>query len=187
MRMPHSERQITPDDDSEFETLRLRCRRLRESDLDALHAVYSDPEVVRWVDDGQPISWEESRHWLAVTQANYAVRGYGMFAIVARASGLIIGFCGLVHPDGQVLPEAKYALAKRCWRRGLMSECLPALLDYGARVHGLPVIVATVFSDNLPSQRVALKSGMRLQHRARRPDGRGWHTFEWRATAGAPG
>jgi hypothetical protein len=40
-----------------LETSRLRVRRIEAADIDAMCAVYGDPEVVRWVGDGVPKAW----------------------------------------------------------------------------------------------------------------------------------
>lgn len=143
-----------------FETPRLRCRRWRLTDLDRLYAVYADEEGARWVGDGTPITWDECRRWLEVTAHNYRERGYGMFALEDRASGEVVGFCGLVHPGGQVEAEIKYAFLRSHWGRGLASEMAPALLDHGRRCHGLEQIIATVAPENRASQRVLEKAGL---------------------------
>ena len=75
-------------------------------------AVYGDAEAMRWVGDGTPLSPEECDRWLVVTAENYAKRGYGMFALVERETGAVVGFCGLVHFGGQAEPEIKYALLR---------------------------------------------------------------------------
>lgn len=87
---------------------------------------------MRWVGDGQPITWQACRNWLLVTQANYNWVGYGMFTLVARESGAVAGFAGLVHPDGQAAAEVKYAFLRSFWGQGLASETVPLLLAYGA-------------------------------------------------------
>ncbi|EQM68554.1 GNAT family N-acetyltransferase [Pseudomonas tohonis] len=164
-----------------FTTPRLRCRQWAAEDLDVIHAVYSDPEAMRWVGDGQPISRTACEHWLEVTWANYSERGYGMFALEGIDSGAIIGFCGLVHPGGQVEPEVKYALLRSAWGQGLASEAIPALLAYGYARHGLDRIIATVAPENLPSQRVLLKAGMRLVKQRRDESGALDHVYAWLA------
>ena len=70
-----------------FRTPRLHCRHWRIEDLDALHTVYSDPEAMRWVGDGQPIDRAACEAWFDMTQANYRTRGYGMFALRALTQG----------------------------------------------------------------------------------------------------
>ena len=154
-----------------FETPRLRCRRWTPDDLDALVAVYSDPEAMRWVGDGSPISVNKCREWLAVTAQNYEVRGYGMFALESKESRQVVGFCGLVHPGGQSEPEAKYAFLRSQWGTGLASEAIPALLAYGRSTHGLTEIIATVAPDNVASQRVLRKAGFSLLRERRNEDG----------------
>jgi ribosomal-protein-alanine N-acetyltransferase len=164
-----------------FETSRLRCRRWIKSDFDPLYAVYSDSDAMRWVDDGQPITRAECERWFEVTHTNYRLRGYGMFALEDRESGEVVGFCGLVHPGGQVEAEIKYALRRSRWGAGLASEAVPALLSYGAQEHGLTRIIATVAPDNIASQRVLAKAGMRLAQRRTNDDGTTTLVFAWSA------
>jgi RimJ/RimL family protein N-acetyltransferase len=162
-----------------FETTRLRCRRWLQRDLEPLLAVYGDAEGMRWVDDGQPITRVECEAWLKVTEANYASRGYGMFALEELASGAVVGFCGLVHPGGQPEPEIKYAFLRSHWGRGLASEAVPALLAHGHARHRLSRIIATVAPANLASQRVLAKAGLRLACRRENEDGSSTLVLEW--------
>jgi [ribosomal protein S5]-alanine N-acetyltransferase len=165
--------------DTLFVTPRLRCRRWRHSDLDAIFTVYADPLVVRWVGDGQPATREGCEQWIEVTARNYALRGYGMFALQAQDTGAIAGFCGLVHPGGQVEPEVKYAFPRDRWGQGLATEAVAALLRHGAGSHGLRRIIATVAPMNLASQHVLEKVGARLDHHRVNDDGSTSCVFVW--------
>ena len=164
-----------------FQSERLLCRRWIPEDFDSLFTVYSDPESMKWVGDGLPISREDCTKWFKVTEINYATRGYGMFALVEREYGSVVGFAGLVHPGGQAEPEVKYALLRTHWGMGLASEVVPQLLAYGASTHSLRRIVATVASGNLASQRVLAKAGMALTRRRSNEDGSTTLVFEWLA------
>ena len=145
-----------------FETVRLGCRHWVPEDIDDLYAVYADEEGARFVDDGQPITWQECEEWMEVTLNNYRTRGYGMFAVTNRSDGCIVGFCGLVHPGGQDEMEVKYSFYKEHWGKGFASEVVPALLAYAASSLSASRVIATVASGNKPSQRVLEKSGMRF-------------------------
>ncbi len=123
-------------------------------------AVYGDAEAMRYVGDGQPLCKADGIEWLDVTANNYRLRGYGMFTIVERASGTIIGFCGLVHPEGQQEAGIKYALKREYWGQGFATEAVRALLDYGTRAHGRARIIATTDPANSASHNVLLKAGM---------------------------
>jgi RimJ/RimL family protein N-acetyltransferase len=164
-----------------FETARLIGRRWLRSDLDTIFEVYSDPEVARYIDDGSPITREQSSAWLDVTARNYRDRGYGMFALEDRNSRDIVGFIGLVHPGGQVDTEIKYAFRKTNWGRGLASEVVQALVQYARETHQLSVLVATVAPENLASQRVLLKAGFSFIEQRTDEHGDAELYYEWRA------
>ena len=164
-----------------FETPRLQVRHLHSGDFAELLEVYGDRDAMRWVGDGEPISEEEARRWLEITQNNYARYGYGMAALVERETGELVGFCGLVHPGGQSEAEIKYALKRRYWGAGLATEAVTAMLAYGRDTHSLSHVIATVAPDNLASHRVLLKSGMTQGELRPNDDGSFTQLFEWRA------
>ena len=143
-----------------IETARLKIRRIVPSDVDAMFAVYGDAESMRYVGDGQPLTFERCEQWVRVTEKNYAVRGYGMFALEDRSSGQVVGFAGLVHPGGQEEAEIKYALERPFFGRGYATEAAVALLGYGRSVAPGARIIATAFPENLASHRVLEKAGM---------------------------
>jgi len=163
-----------------FESARLVARRLEPGDREPMLAVYGDADAMRWVGDGEPLTAEQCEQWLVVTDNNYRQRGYGMFALVDRASGEAVGFCGLVHPAGQAQAELKYAFTRASWGRGLATEAARAMLDYGSAAHGLQEIVATVAPGNEASRRVLLKAGMRAGESRTNEDGTTTLCFAWR-------
>ena len=164
-----------------FKSERLICRRWVPEDFDTLFAVYSDREAMRWVGDGEPLTLDQCKEWFTVTEANYAKRGYGMFALVERETGTVVGFAGLVHPGGQKEPEVKYAFSRTHWGLGLATESIRHLLDYAASVHGMRHIIATVAPGHLASQRVLAKAGMELVRERLNDDGSTTFVFEWEA------
>lgn len=166
-----------------FETDRIICRRLALPDVEDLHAVYSDPDAMRWVDDGQPIRRSECLRWLDVTLENYASRGYGMSTLVRREDGSVIGFCGLVHPNKQPEVEIKYALHRRFWGRGLATEAVKAMLAYARREFQISEVIATVASENMASRRVLIKAGMEVLARRSEPSDASIIVFSWHSDA----
>jgi RimJ/RimL family protein N-acetyltransferase len=167
--------------DRVYETERLVVRRLRADDAEALFAVYSDADAMRWVGDGRPISREETTQWLAVTERNVAKRGYGMCTLIERANGAIVGFCGLVHPGGQREAEVKYALARAFWGRGFATEAVRGMLDWGARSFGLTEVIATTAPANTASHAVLRKAGLADGPLRDNGDGTFTQLFIWRA------
>ncbi|MEM7346730.1 MAG: GNAT family N-acetyltransferase [Chloroflexota bacterium] len=145
--------------DTVIETERCSIVRLEDDDAPVFQMVYGDEEAVRWVDDGQPITLDESIRWIEVTRNNYNKRGYGMFKIVDRRTGAVIGCCGIVHPSNQTAAEVKYCFVRESWGKGFATEVVLGLIAYGKQVHGIDNFVATVAAENLASQRVLEKCG----------------------------
>lgn len=164
-----------------FDTPRLRIRRLSAQDLAALLDVYGDADAMRWVGDGNALTEADCARWVEVTEGNYTKRGYGMSAIELTADGTVIGFCGLVHPSGQVEPELKYALRREHWGHGYATEAAANMLRYGADVQNLRKIIATVAPGNLASQNVLHKAGMRRVSDRIEADGGTTAMFVWQA------
>lgn len=165
-----------------FATQRLNVRRWRDSDYAPLLNVYGDKDAMRWVGDGNPLTADEATQWLEVTRKNYSKRGYGMFAIESLATGDVIGFIGIVHPDDQVEAEVKYALARERWGMGLATEALRGIVEYGARAHELKSLIATTAPANKASHRVLQKSGFVRGELRNNDDGSQTQVFEWRSS-----
>jgi RimJ/RimL family protein N-acetyltransferase len=163
-----------------LETPRLRARRIYSADVDAMLSVYGNPVVVRWVGNGEPFDRALCEKWVEITHADYAQRGYGMFALVERQSGEVIGFGGLVHLYSQTEAEIKYALHRSRWGYGFATEAVAALLAYGAAQFGLPEIIATAATENKASHRVLLRAGMQREALRRSADGTFTQLFIWR-------
>ena len=154
-----------------LETPRLQVHQLQPDDEDALYAICRDPLTMQWMGDGQPLSFEQCQNWIAVSRRNYATHGYGACAVQLREAGLMVGFCGLVYAPGGSIPEIVYALRPEWWGRGLASEVVAAMLEYGMDRCGLERIMATIDPHNLASCRVVEKAGMRFERSETDADG----------------
>src|SRR5918996_2537412 len=78
---------------------RLHLRPFMAADLDAIHAVYSDPEVMRYVGHGAHRTRADTTAALRSYADALAARGYAFVAVVERSTGAVIGDAGL-HPLG---------------------------------------------------------------------------------------
>jgi ribonuclease HII len=149
----------------EIETARARLRMFTLDDLDDLHAILSDPEVVRHVGTGLPITREETEAALKSIISHWERRGTGRWAVTDKASGRLIGWAGLRLLEGT--PEVVYLLTKDYWGNGLATEVARACLSYGFDRRHFGRIVAIAMPANLASQRVMEKLGMRREGEAR--------------------
>lgn len=139
---------------------RLQLRHLVESDLDAMHAVFGDPDVMRFGPGVQTREWIAG--WLARRIDEYDRRGYGLWAVAVRGS--TIGYCGLTwFPDinGRTEIEIGYRLARASWGHGYATEAARLARDHAFDALGLRRVIALVDPGNVASIRVAVKLGMR--------------------------
>jgi [ribosomal protein S5]-alanine N-acetyltransferase len=150
-----------------LETSRLRIRGLEFSDLEPFFAVCGNPEAMRWMGDREPLSLEDTRRWIEVSQDNYAQHQRGCMAVCHKSSGELIGFCGLVRGfEDQI--ELIYAFLPRVWGQGYATEAASAMLEYSQTI--LPRVLATIYPENLPSQRILEKLRFAYSHTANNDD-----------------
>ena len=109
-----------------IETERLVLRELEPGDLDDLAAMFADEEVMRWIGGRRrPRTRRRGRHDRAPTAATTLERGWGQWATVERASGRMIGVCGLIlwpSIGGREELEVAYLLARTDWGKGFATE-----------------------------------------------------------------
>src|SRR5207342_3733293 len=105
-------------------------RRPRESDLDALAAIYADPQTMRFL--GGPRTLEETRTGLGWIIAAHDEQGFSLWATTLRADGTLIGRCGLLVQDveGATEHEIAYLLGSAWWGKGYATEAAAAIRDH---------------------------------------------------------
>lgn len=144
-----------------FGTDRLVVRRLTFGDLNDFAALCGDPDVVRFMDDGRPLSRDRTREWIEVSLANYRERGWGCFAVAAKPRDRMIGFAGFARPPERPgVVELVFAFGADHWGRGYATEIAGAMAAFGLKRCGLNRIEATVYPANEASRRVLEKIGM---------------------------
>jgi RimJ/RimL family protein N-acetyltransferase len=150
-----------------IETARLILRPLKLDDLDALAPLNADPDVMRYIGDGKPQSRAQTQMRIHAIFDHWEQHGFGLCAVVDRAARTFIGFCGLQYLDNTSEIEVGYRLAKRFWGMGLATEGAGATLRYGFDELGLDRIVAVVHPENVASQWVIQKIGLKYLKDAR--------------------
>jgi ribosomal-protein-alanine N-acetyltransferase len=137
-------------------------RPFEAGDLAQLIPIYGDHDVmaIRKLGVQSPAQTETQ---LAGIMAHWQRHGFGIWALIDRDSGALLGECGLRtwHEGGDV--EISYGLAKIAWGRGLATEASFAALDFGFHIAGLEEIAAIAQATNKASHRVMEKLGMDLQ------------------------
>lgn len=144
----------------EIETARLRLRYFTLDDLDDLFSLYSDAEVMKYL---SPRNREQTEASLLKHIQHWQAHNLGMWAVVHKQSGKMIGRCGLGFLDNTPEVELGYVLDKSYWNMGLGTEASIATLNYGFLTIKLERIVAIARPENIASRRVIEKVGMKYQ------------------------
>ena len=145
-------------------TTRLLLREMIDGDFPALCRILQDPEVMYAYEHA--FSLQEAWDWLRRQQERYRRDGFGLWAVVERTSGEMVGQCGITWQslgDGRQLPEVGYLLKKTVWHKGYATEAARACRNYAFEILGFHEVCSIIRNNNLPSQAVAKRMGMQMQ------------------------
>jgi RimJ/RimL family protein N-acetyltransferase len=143
----------------EVETQHLILRRIHENDTASLHQCYSDPDVMKLMPGGVK-SLEASTQSVIRKIDHWHQRGFGLWSVVEKLSGIVIGHCGLVWSDHQGGVEVGYLIAKEHWNKGFVTSAVRASLAVGFESMGVNRIFAVASPENIASRRIMEKVGM---------------------------
>ena len=129
----------------EIFTPRLKLRTARPDDLEAMHAVLSDPRATRWWSTPPHGTLEQTRIWLRGMIAN----GPDQPDFVIEREGRVIGKAGFWR-----LPEVGYILHPDHWGQGLGKEAVGAAVDHVFATLDHDDLIADVDPENLASIRL---------------------------------
>lgn len=139
-----------------LETERLVLRQIRADDADALFAFFSDEEV----SSKRHRSVEDSQAFIQQLQQWYQAHENLEWGITRKGDDVLIGTCGFyAFDEGFHRAETGYELLKACWRQGIMSEALTAILTFAFTTMRLHRIEAVVDEGNERSQGLLRKLG----------------------------
>ena len=145
-----------------IETDRLILREMTEEDFDALYAVLGDSDIMKHY----PYTFDQDRvrEWISRNIERYKVFGFGLWAVVLKETGEMIGDCGLTMQiiNGMIRPEIGYHICKDCQRRGYAGEAARAVRDWTFTNTPFNIIYSYMKYTNLPSYRTAIAYGCHL-------------------------
>ncbi|HBJ86239.1 MAG TPA: GNAT family N-acetyltransferase [Verrucomicrobiales bacterium] len=149
--------------DTVIETERLQLRQMTPGDVPALLGVFGDPEVMRYY----PAPFDEARMqaWVDWNRRSYAAHGHGLWALILRDTGELVGDCGLVSQQVEGVQEVEigYHVRRDLWGQGMATEAALGCLNYGFTTLGCRRLVSLIHPLNVASRRVAEKIGMTLR------------------------
>lgn len=142
-------------------TERLILRRFAPDEAALLARLHRDERVMRYAGGVKTV--EQSREIFEQMVLAYydANPGLGIWATIERASGACIGLHLINHIRGETDIQVGYLLYPEFWGKGYATEGARAALRYAYGELGLPRVVAITNRENVESQRVLEKVGLR--------------------------
>jgi ribosomal-protein-alanine N-acetyltransferase len=144
-----------------IETARLRLQPLTRADDQALHRLFTHPDVRRYLLEDEVVlpAWTASE--IDRSMESFAKAGYGLWGLRRHGAPALLGFCGYRRfPDPHDV-QLLYGLYPAYWSQGLATEAVCAVVRYGFEQLGLPGVAAAADVQNAASARVLEKAGLR--------------------------
>lgn len=147
-----------------IETARLVLRRIEEGDAALQYRLLNTPAVMEHLGGPKELHEIEAKH--ARAMASFAREGFGFMMMVEKASGELVGHCGLKRVDNPHAPnrgdfEIGWLVREDRWQRGLAHEAMRAVIDWAFTRHRAKRLVALTSARNVASWRLMEKLGMR--------------------------
>ena len=164
-----------------LETDRLLLRAPVPADAEALAPMYADPEVMRYVGDGRPLTRAETERSVKRMIQRWEADGFGLFTAVRKEDGAVIGRVGLLvwnaetwqpttraeAKNGRTEVEVGYTLGRDYWGHGYATEAAGAVRDFALRELGADRLIALIIHGNTASENVARKLGLAYERDVR--------------------
>lgn len=178
-RFSHAEYAIEQIEEVEYESLKLAYLRLtgqpwtilttdrcevRETtinDADSFYEIYKEPSITRYMEDLYDDKAAEVAYIQDYIKNVYAFYGYGMWTVLEKSSGKIIGRAGISWREGFDIPELGFVIAVPYQHQGYAYEVCKAILEYGKAELGFSCIQALVINENESSKALCRKLGFK--------------------------
>lgn len=145
-----------------LETERLCLREMGQSDFTSLCKIMQDQETM-YAYEGA-FSYSEVQEWLDRQIRRYQKWGFGLWAVILKETGGMIGQCGLtMQPwkEEEVL-EIGYLFNRRFWHKGYAVEAARACKQYAFETLNAKEVCSIIRDTNIASQNVAIRNGMTM-------------------------
>ena len=146
-----------------LETPRLILREMTQADFPALTEILQDREAMFAYEHA--FSDEETQAWLDRMLERYRTDGFGLWAVVRKETGEMVGQCGLTwqsFAQRRVL-EIGYLFQRRHWKKGYAIEAARACKHYAFETLHANEVFSIIRDNNVASMNVAIRNGMTIR------------------------
>ncbi len=141
------------------ETKRCLIRETIPEDVDSFYEIYKEPSITEYMEDLYADREEEIAYIRDYIKNVYGFYGYGMWTVIEKESGEIIGRAGISLRDGCDIPELGFVIGVPWQRQGYAYEVCQAVLAYGRKELEFQQFQALIMKGNEKSKRLCEKLG----------------------------
>ncbi len=143
---------------------RVRLRWLDAPDVDALYAIFSDPQMMKYWSTPPMKARAEAEELLARIHRQFADKSGFQWGVERKSDGELLGTCTLFNIHvANMRAEVGYCLHSAHWRQGFMGEALSALIGHAFAVLKLRRLEADVDPNNADSLRILGRMGFQRE------------------------
>lgn len=146
------------------QSTRLSFRKVKPSDFQSWLPFHQEPLSSQYwsgLPEDPELACEEQ--FEAIFQ-RYKSKLGGMNALVLKSENKFVGLCGLLVQEVDDMQELEigYSILPEYWKLGLATEAARKCKEVAFKNKWSPFLISIIHIDNLPSQKVAINNGMRL-------------------------
>lgn len=143
-----------------IETKRLYLRELTLDDFSELYDVLADPVIMQYY----PYTFDKDRvmNWITKNIERYQMFGFGLWAVVLKETGEMIGDCGVTMQtiNGNIKPEIGYHINRKYQRQGYAKEAAQKCRDWTFENTPFNMLYSYMKEKNIASSATAIANGM---------------------------
>lgn len=110
-----------------------------------------------------PYKKGDAEFWIKMSENGFENKDVFVFAIRDKKSLKLIGGIGLNLIPAHQKAEIGYWIAKDFWNKGIATEALKSIIDFGFNDLNLNKLYATHYPHNPASGKVMVKAGMKME------------------------
>lgn len=142
-----------------LETERCLLRETVPEDVEDFFRIYSDPAITEFMEGLYPDKEQEKEYIREYIKKIYTFYGFGVWTVVEKGSGSVIGRAGFSYRAGYDQPEMGFIIGVPWQRKGYGEEVCRGILKYGVETLGFQEINALVETENEASLKLCDKLG----------------------------
>lgn len=147
-----------------LETEHMLLREMTTDDLPSFYDIYKNKEIVRFIEPLYEKYEDEYEYTKGYIENIYGFYEYGLWTIIDKESGQIIGRAGVSPVADCEFPDLGFVMKAEFQHRGLTFEICDAILDYAKNELGFNTIQARVQPENLKSINLLKRLGFSIPH-----------------------